>query len=74
MFARNVSIHLKSNMLSDYTRTFRDRRPSFTSQAEGFPGRNHIVKSRQPGCGCDQSVGEQSQCRSLTTPIPTQKC
>ena len=22
MFARNVSIHLKSNMLSDYTRTF----------------------------------------------------
>ena len=22
MFARNISIHLKSNMLSDYTRTF----------------------------------------------------
>ena len=22
MFARHVSIHLKSNMLSDYTRTF----------------------------------------------------
>ena len=22
MFARNVSIHLKSNVLSDYTRTF----------------------------------------------------
>jgi hypothetical protein len=22
MFARNVSIHLKSNMLSDYSRTF----------------------------------------------------
>jgi hypothetical protein len=22
MFARNVSFHLKSNMLSDYTRTF----------------------------------------------------
>ena len=31
MFARNISIHLKSNMLSDYTRAFEKERPSFTS-------------------------------------------
>ena len=65
MFARNVSIHLKSNMLSDYTRTFENDVSSFASQAEGLQGRNHIVKSGQPGCYCHQSVGEQSQCRSL---------
>ena len=36
MFARNVSIHLKSNMLSDYTRTFENERPSFASSTEGL--------------------------------------
>jgi hypothetical protein len=36
MFARNVSIHLKSNMLSDYTRTFdRDILPLLRKQ-KGF--------------------------------------
>ena len=65
MFARNVSFHLKSNMLSDYTRTLENEILPYTSQAEGFQGRNHIVKSWQPGCDCDQSVGEQSLCRSL---------
>jgi hypothetical protein len=36
MFARNVSIHLKSNMLSDYTRTFeRDVLPLLRKQ-NGF--------------------------------------
>jgi hypothetical protein len=36
MFARNVSIHLKSNMLSDYTRTFeKDVLPLLRKQA-GF--------------------------------------
>ena len=36
MFARNVSIHLKSNMLSDYTRTFQnDVLPSLRKQS-GF--------------------------------------
>jgi hypothetical protein len=36
MFARNVSIHLKSNMVSDYTRTFdKDVLPLFRKQ-KGF--------------------------------------
>jgi hypothetical protein len=36
MFARNVSIHLKPNMLSDYTRTFeKDVLPLFRKQ-NGF--------------------------------------
>jgi hypothetical protein len=36
MFARNVSIHLKSNMLSDYTRTFeKDALPLLRKQ-NGF--------------------------------------
>src|SRR5438093_11200462 len=36
MFARNVSIHLKSNMLSDYTRTFeKDVLPLLRKQ-DGF--------------------------------------
>jgi len=38
MFARNVSIHLKSNMLSDYTRTFeKDILPLLRKQ-NGFNG------------------------------------
>ncbi len=33
MFARNVSIHLKSNMLSDYPRTFeKDVLPYFVNR------------------------------------------
>ena len=38
MFARNVSFHLKSNMLSDYTRTFdKDILPLLRKQ-NGFEG------------------------------------
>jgi len=43
MFARNVSIHLKSNMLSDYTRTFeKDILPLLRKQ-KGF--RDEITMS-----------------------------
>ena len=35
MFARNVSIHLKSNMLSDYSRTFENTLPLLRKQ-KGF--------------------------------------
>ena len=46
MFARNVSIHLKSNMLSDYTRTFeKDDLPLLRKQ-KGF--RDEITLSN-PG-------------------------
>ena len=36
MFARNVSIHLKSNMLSDYTRTFENDILPLLRRQKGF--------------------------------------
>ena len=36
MFARNVSIHLKSNMLSDYTRTFENDILPLLHKQNGF--------------------------------------
>ena len=36
MFARNVSIHLKSNMLSDYTRTFENDALPLLRKQNGF--------------------------------------
>jgi hypothetical protein len=36
MFARNVSFHLKSNMLSDYTRTFENEVLPLLRKQKGF--------------------------------------
>ena len=36
MFARNVSFHLKSNMLSDYTRTFESQILPLLRKQKGF--------------------------------------
>ena len=36
MFARNVSIHLKSNMLSDYTRTLENETLPLLRKQKGF--------------------------------------
>jgi|ERR1700726_571696 hypothetical protein len=46
MFARNVSIHLKSNMLSDYTRTFENDTLPLLRKQKGF--KNEITLSN-PG-------------------------
>src|SRR5678816_1162140 len=46
MFARNVSIHLKSNMLSDYTRAFEKNVLPLLRQQKGF--RDEITLSN-PG-------------------------
>jgi hypothetical protein len=46
MFARNVSIHLKSNMLSDYTRTFENDVLPLLRKQKGF--RDEITLS-DPG-------------------------
>src|ERR1019366_3190756 len=46
MFARNVSIHLKSNMLSDYTRTFEQDVLPLLRKQKGF--RDEITLSN-PG-------------------------
>jgi len=36
MFARNVSVHLKANMLSDYTRTFENEVLPLLRKQKGF--------------------------------------
>jgi hypothetical protein len=36
MFARNISIHLKSNMLSDYTRSFENDILPLLRKQKGF--------------------------------------
>jgi hypothetical protein len=36
MFARNISIHLKTNMLSDYTRTFENEVLPLLRKQKGF--------------------------------------
>jgi len=46
MFARNVSIHLKSNMFNDYTRTFEKNVLPLLRQQKGF--RDEITLSN-PG-------------------------
>jgi hypothetical protein len=46
MFARNVSIHVKSNMLSDYTRTFENDILPLLRKQKGF--RDEITLSN-PG-------------------------
>jgi hypothetical protein len=40
MSARNVSIHLKSNMFSDYTRTFENDVLPLPRKQKGFKGEN----------------------------------
>ena len=65
MFARTVSIHLKSNMLSDYTRTFeKDVLPLLRKQ-KGFTDEMTLSNPTQPRCDCNQSVGDQGRCGSV---------
>jgi hypothetical protein len=47
MFARSVSIHLKSNMLSDYTRTFENEVLPLLRKQKGF---NNEITLSNPGC------------------------
>ena len=61
MFARNVSFHLKSNMLSDYNRAFdKDILPLLRKQ-NGF--KDEITFSGAGGIDvhCHQPVGQQGQ-------------
>lgn len=65
MFARNVSIRLKSNMLSDYTRTFDNDILPLLRRQNGF--RDEITFA-SPG-GVDVTAisvwDKQDRCRSL---------
>ena len=48
MFARNVSIHLKSNMLSDYTRTFENEILPLLRKQKGFQDEITLANSNSP--------------------------
>ena len=65
MFARNVSIHLKSNMLSDYTRTFENDILPLLRKQKGFKDE---ITFASPG-GVDVTAislwENKSRCRSL---------
>ena len=65
MYARNVSFRLKSNMQSDYTRTFENQILPLLRKQKGFKDEITLCNSRQPGCGFNQSVGEQEQRRRV---------
>ncbi len=72
MFARNVSIHLKSNMLSDYTRTFEKEVLPLLRKQSGF--KDEITFSSPGDQRSLRSVcGTTKPMRRLTTPKPTQK-
>ena len=65
MFARNVSFHLKANMLSDYTRTFeKDILPLLRKQ-NGFKDEITFAGPGGSRCDCHQSVGQQSEFRHV---------
>jgi hypothetical protein len=45
MFARNISFHLKSNMLSDYTRTFENEVLPLLRKQKGFKDEITLLNS-----------------------------
>jgi hypothetical protein len=48
MFARNVSIHLKPNMLSDYTRTFENEILPLLRKQKGFQEEVTLTNPNSP--------------------------
>ena len=73
MFARNVSFHLKSNMLADYTRTFdKDILPLLRRQ-NGF--KDEITFSAPDGVNVTAiSFGTTKPAQMLMAAILTPKC
>jgi hypothetical protein len=73
MFARNVSIHLKSNPLSDYARTFKKDILSLLRKQNGF--KDEITFAGPGGVEVTQSVcGITKLMPKLTTPILIRNC
>jgi hypothetical protein len=73
MFSRHVSIHLKSNNLSDYTRTFeKDVLPLLRKQ-NGF--KDEITFAGPGGVDVTAiSLWENKTMPKPTTPMPIRKC
>ena len=74
MYARNVTFRLKSNMQSDYTHTFENQILPLLRKQKGFKDEITAVQPRLAGCGFNQSVGAQEQCRRLQHPRLPAKC
>ena len=65
MYARNVSFRLKSNMQSDYTRTFENQILPLLRKQKGFKDEITLSNPGSQDAVVNQSVGEQEQCRRL---------
>jgi len=64
MYARNVALHLKPNMLSDFTNTFDSNVLPILRKQKG--SRTKITFAiLADRCSRDQSVGYERECRSL---------
>ena len=73
MFARIVSVHLKSSMLSDYTRSFeKDILPVLQKQ-KGFKDEITLSNPSSPDVVA-LSCGRTRPMQKPITPIPTQTC
>ena len=71
MYARNVSIHLKPNMLSDYTRTFENDVLPLLRKQNGFRTKLHSpVQTEQ--MSLQSACGTTKPMQRLTTTISTQ--
>ena len=77
MFARNISFHLKSNMLSDYTRCFEKDVLPLLRQQNGFKDE---ITFAGPG-GVDVTASPLQDCRlcllsgrKYTTELQTLRC
>ena len=57
MFARSVSIRLKTNSVAEFTRLIENRRPSGASETTRLPGRTHVRRPWWRRSGRDQFVG-----------------
>ena len=65
MYARNISFRLKSNMQSDYTRTFENQILPLLRKQKGFKDEITLSSPGSQDAVCNQPVGEQEQRRRL---------
>jgi hypothetical protein len=73
MFARNVTFHLKSNMFSDYTRTFENDTLPLLRKQKGF--KDEITLSNPGSLDVIAiSLWAASSMQMPTTPAAIQKC
>ena len=73
MFARSVSFHLKSNMFSDYTRTFENDTLPLLRKQKGF--KDEITLSNPGSLDVIAiSLWDSRPMQKPTTPAPIQKC